>query len=286
MIAGLPLEYAATRTAARLAQRPSDAQWRHWHAARGLSVLLDAVRGSNAAPAASGVGAGAGADAIELAFRVQLRTRIAECAGWAPDEWRAAVLWTQRLVDLPLVAYLAAGGKAPGWTEEDSALAEDLVTREAAPSPGASRNPLPLMRARAVLPSPASAGEGTGVRAASASTPSSAAIGEVHLHRTLLDWLTHWRTLWPPLGADDRAALEALVATISRHLLRFGAAAPEDAAALRAELQTRLLAGARQHAARPVALFAALALHALDLERLRAEFLLRALFGDGAGEPQ
>jgi hypothetical protein len=108
----------------------------------------------------------------------------------------------------------------------------------------------------------------------------------VHLHHTLLDWLTHWRTLWPPLGADDRAALEALVATIARHLLRFGAAAPEDAAALRAELQTRLLASARQRAVRPVALFAALALHALDLERLRAEFPLRAVFGDSAGAPQ
>lgn len=114
MIAGLPLEYAATRTAARLAQRPSDAQWRQWHAERGLTVLLDAVRGSNAAPAVSGVGANAHVDAIELAFRVQLRTRIAECADWAPDEWRAAVLWTQRLVDLPLVAHLAAGGRRRG----------------------------------------------------------------------------------------------------------------------------------------------------------------------------
>jgi hypothetical protein len=79
-----------------------------------LTVLLDAVRGSNAAPAVSGVGANADVDAIELAFRVQLRTRIAECADWAPDEWRAAVLWTQRLVDLPLVAHLAAGGRRRG----------------------------------------------------------------------------------------------------------------------------------------------------------------------------
>lgn len=104
---------------------------------------------------------------------------------------------------------------------------------------------------------------------------------EAHLHPALLAWLDAWRALWPPCGDEDCAALEQLVAVVARHLRRFAAAAPEDAAALRADLQARLLTLLRRHPARPVALFAALALHALDLERLRAEFVLRALFADG-----
>lgn len=266
MIAGLPLPYAYARGSARLALRPAEHHWRDWHAARGLAVLIDAVRGSPFADSVGGIAPGANADAIELALGVQLRARIAEVAAWAPDDWRAALLWTQRLVDLPLRVHLAGGGAASEWMRAEP-LAAECSGNSAPPPP----QPSPAGGGGRDLRSPHRRAQG--VRHATATTA---------LHPALLDWLAQWRALWPPQTADERAALDALTATVAQHLARFAVAAPDTADALRTELQTRLTAFARLHAAEPVALFALLALHALDLERLRGELLLRALFPAGA----
>jgi hypothetical protein len=254
MIAGLPLPYAYARGRARLALRPDERHWRDWHAARGLAVLIDAVRSSPFADGISGIAPGAEADAVELALRVQLRARIAEVAAWAPDAWRPALLWTRRLIDLPLQAHLAAGGTEPEWMRDDPAAAQRGQTDAATP-------------AAAVLLAPCRC------RNAAVDARHTAA-----LHPALRDWLERWRALWPPMSTDERSALEALTTTVAQHLTRFAAAAPEDAAALRSALHPRLLAFARLQAAEPVALFALLVLHALDLERLRGELLRRALF--------
>ena len=60
------------------------------------------------------------------------------------------------------------------------------------------------------------------------------------------------------------------------HLLRFGSLPVSDALTARLFLAARLVAHIRRAALQPSALFAYLALFALDLERLRGEFVLRA----------
>jgi hypothetical protein len=105
--------------------------------------------------------------------------------------------------------------------------------------------------------------------------------GATRLHPAVDAWEAHWRTLWPRVSADERADLDALVRLVVRHEQDFGTVAVEDAAAARAELATRLSSLMRRAAAQPAALFAWLALLALDLERLRGEFIARAV--DEAG---
>lgn len=88
-------------------------------------------------------------------------------------------------------------------------------------------------------------------------------------------WLQEWRSRWPGGSDDDAQALERLIAAIERWL---GALAerPEGAVA-RVALEQYATRWFRQLAARPPAAFAYLLLVALDLGRLRAALVLRAL---------
>ncbi|MGZ9030602.1 MAG: hypothetical protein ACXW2G_04465, partial [Burkholderiaceae bacterium] len=95
-------------------------------------------------------------------------------------------------------------------------------------------------------------------------------------------WERHWRSLWPAASTDEQANLDALVRLLVRHEQDFGSLAVDEAAAARLALAARLSSLMRRAAAEPAALFAWLALLALDLERLRAEFLACAIEEAGA----
>ena len=109
--------------AARLSQRPDDRLWTQLRSSRSVSALLEVVRASNAASLVSGIPAAGSADDVELAFRQQLRTRIAEVAAWSPSEWRPALLYTRHLVDLPALQHLLSDEPPPRWIAVDPALA-------------------------------------------------------------------------------------------------------------------------------------------------------------------
>jgi hypothetical protein len=96
------------------------------------------------------------------------------------------------------------------------------------------------------------------------------------LPAALAAWRRHWRSLWPPLADEPRGDLESMADLIGRHVLQFVSLHPDDAASARAALQHRMLSLQRGHAGEPVALFAWLALFALDLERLRGECVAHA----------
>ena len=96
------------------------------------------------------------------------------------------------------------------------------------------------------------------------------------LHRLLAAWEAEWRRLWPPIDDEGRSLLDGVVEHVRSHLLRFPALAVDDAAGARQALGARLATAVRRSASQPAALFAYLALFAVDLERLRGEFVLRA----------
>lgn len=271
MIDGLTLDYAYARVAARLSQRPDDRLWAQLHSSRSVPALLDLVRASIAAPLVSGIPPAGTADDIELAFRQQLRTRIAEIAGWAPPEWRAALLHTRHLLDLPALLHLLSDEPPPRWVAADPVLAPyalpTLPLRRAALAEG------PLAKLVTALlqasdpqrPAPSLARALRRLRSGGA------------LHRLLTAWETEWRRHWPQdVRADERSALDDLVRLVQEHLLRFASLSADDAVGARQALAARLATAVRRCALQPAALFAYLALFAVDLERLRGEFVLRA----------
>jgi len=264
MSADPALEYGYARLSARLAARPDERLWRQLRSARSLQAAIDAVRGSSAAPYVAGVAMRGTIDEVELAFRQHLRARIRELISWAPQAWRAALHWTEVLVDLPAVHCLLDDAPLPKWLRDDPHLAAyavpDRITRRARLSQG----PLaPLVAA--AHEAPTAAGRGRAVRC-----------GGDRLHPLLQAWLAQWRQRWPSCSDEHRSALLLLARTVQIHLVAFATLPIEATAPARERLAERARRQLHDAAAQPTALFAYLLLVALDLERLRGEFALRA----------
>lgn len=270
MIAGLTLEYAHARLSARMAQRPDERLWQRARSARSVAALLEAVRSSAASATVTGIPASGEADAIELAFRQQLRTRINDVAAWSPEDWRASVAYTRHLLDLPALVQLLSEEPPPRWITSDPELAPyaapTLAGRQAALAVG------PLAPIAAAM---RSTSEEPGRAEPMAHALRRLRAGQV-AHRALAVWERQWRTHWPRACTEFVDGLNRLVDVVRIHLLRFGSVAVDDAAAARQALSTRLASTVHRAAAQPVALFAYLALFALDIERLRGEFVIRA----------
>jgi hypothetical protein len=255
MIAALPLDYAHARVGARLAQRPDERVWSQAHSARTVAALLEALRASPAAGAVSGVEARAGIDDIERTFRQQLRLRIAEAARWAPQEWRAALLWTRHLIDLPALVQLLGDEPPASWMRSDPALLELARAAPAQRRMALAESELaPLVHALSASP---------------AATPAA-------LHAALDAWRREWHRRWPRIQADARAQLEALERTVATHLLRFAGLPADETTDARDALALKALRFIHRGPGQPVALFAYLIVTAIDLERLRGEFSVRA----------
>jgi hypothetical protein len=257
MSTGLSIEYAHARTSARLSQRPGERLAHQLRACRSIAAQLEAVRASPAASYVSGVEAAGSIDSIEAAFRQQFRLRVEELANWSPDAWKPAIRFVASLLDLPVLLHLSGTVTLPGWVHADAALAH-------------------LARPDALERRIGIAADYPWLRTAF-ETEARASTRAARLHPALQAWLRRWRTLWPACSADERANLEQLVLIIERHLLRFGTLAVEDAGAARMELASQLSNLMRRAAVEPTALFAWLALLALDLERLRGDFVTRAV---------
>lgn len=260
MISGLTFEYAHARVSARLAQRPDERLWQRLRSARTVVALLEAVRASQAAAMVTGIPA-RDAELLELAFRQQLRLRIDEVADWSPLEWQPALRFTALLADLPALAQLLRDEPPPRWIGADPVLACYAQPR--------------LAQRRAAL----AEGPMAHIAAALDAEPADAPPHRVApvLHPALAAWEAQWRALWP----QGDAALEQLADVVRAHALRFASLSPDAAWAAREELAARLRRLLHRHPAQPAALFAGITLHALDLERLRGEFVLRARNGDG-----
>ena len=258
------LEYGYARISARLAARPDERLWRQLRSARSLQAAIDAVRGSAAAPYVAGVAARGTVDSIELAFRQHLRARIHEVTAWAPQAWRAALRWTEVLVDLPVIAHLLGDARLPHWLRDDPHLAAYAIADRIARRARLTQGPLaPLISAlphHSETPRPVTASRRGGDR----------------LHPLLQGWQAQWRKRWPRCSDEQRSALLLLARTVLSHVAAFATLPAESSAASRERLAERLRRQLHDAAGQPAALFAYLLLVALDVERLRGEFALHA----------
>lgn len=263
MSAGPSLEYGYARLSARLSARPDDRLWRQLRSARSLQAAVDAVRASPAAPYVAGVAMRGTIDSIELAFRQHLRARVREATAWAPQAWQAALRYTELLVDLPVIQHLLGEARPARWLLDDPHLSSLALGDRVARRARLTQGPLaPLAAALAQQQAPRRAGMSRG--------------GGEALHPLLQAWQAQWQRRWPCCGEQQRASLLLLARTVRAHLAGFAGLPPEAATASRERLAERVRRQLHDAAGQPAALFAYLLLVALDLERLRGEFVLRA----------
>lgn len=239
--------YVQARMQARLGMRPGEVVWDTLHALVELPALLEQARVTPLRHWITSIAATTAPHEIERLLRARLRAQIVEAAGWLPAPWRAAVLWTRVLVDLPALAYLLRGEPAYGWMRDEPAL-HDLATTE------------PSLREHVLAQGPLAVFAGRGA-------------SETLLTR----WLTEWQRRWP--RTHERAALNALIRRVQAHRRAFEAMHANPAAgAARRALETQVMHVFRRAFLSPVAVFAWLLLVALEAERLRAELVARTQF--------
>jgi len=237
--------YVQARLQARHGARLDEADWRALEATRSLDQFIERSRGTSLRRFTGRMTVGMSGHAIERALRAAWRDYVAELAGWSAPAWQPPILWTATLPDLPAIDALLRGER-PSWAQQDARLASFLQGERQSAAEKFSLAPLlpGLKRAKSL-------------------------VGR---------WYAHWRSLWPD-DAAQRSALTSLADAVKAHGARLDGAAPQDASApYRRELARAITRVFRRQSGTPMAVFAHLALVALDLERLRGDLARRALF--------
>ncbi len=242
-------EYVQARLQAKYAERPSESVWGQLEAAQGFSAYLEAARTRVPRPWLENLSTGSDVHDVEHSVRGTLYTSIEQTARWVPAPWSEAVLWLQWLVYLPALGYLLEGGAVLAWMREGHRLRPYL-------------NDAPSARKAALI--------GAGAACLVDAWESR--------HGLVAGWLDGWRASWPRDCAEHLAPLQALTVLTASHLRHFADLSADGAWPARRGLAHRLELMFRRHAMTPAAVFAALALLALDLERLRGGLVQRVLF--------
>jgi hypothetical protein len=239
--------YVQARLQARHGERLSEVDWRTLEAVKSLDHFIERSRATALRRFTAPINAAMSSYAIERLLRAVWRDYVAEVADWVEAEWRPAIEWVAPIADLPAFDALLRGA-VPAWIAQDAALndfsGDDIAQRIAA----LEKSPLAAL-----------------------------APGAKRANTLATRWYVHWRSLWPR-GAQA-AALDELATIVRGHVeLLARAAARETSAPYRRALARKLTRLFRRHSASPLAVFAHLALVALDLERLRGNLVRRRLF--------
>ena len=240
------LAYCQARIQARLALLPTDDDWQRLNGARGLSAFLEEARSGPLRAWVQGFSRHSDTHEIEHGLRVAYRETVQQLTRWMPDRWRPAMDWTGWLADLALLDHLMRDGLLPGSADADPRWRtlsgpDGILDRQALADAGASC----LLTGE---PGPMQA------------------------------WLVEWRRRWPSCSRQARRNLDALVALIGTHHQQLTGAASNQVWGLRQVLRARLKLLLHQRPLQPAAPFIYLGLVVLDLERLRAALVERALF--------
>jgi hypothetical protein len=242
--------YVQARVQARLAGLPREGDWQRLEATRSFSAFLEESRTTALKPWVVGLSGTSDAHDIDRGVRAIFRAEVDAAARWVPDAWRAAVRWVQWLPQLPALAQGLRAGRAPEWMARDPFLAG-------------------LVGAQGELDRAALQAAGLGLLVEAAAEGRD--LAEV--------WIVEWRGRCPSVRRRFRESLDRLAATLVDHQRQFLAAAPDRTWPLRRDLDHRLRHLFHVFLLQPAGLFAYLALVAVELERLRAALVSRALFG-------
>jgi hypothetical protein len=245
---------AQARVQARHAELVAAPSWQFLQGVGDYEAFLERARGTALRRWIRPIGPQTGHHEIEASLRGQLRGYLREVASWMPGPWQPAVLWLLLLVDLPAIYHLVRGEAALPWMSQDPEIKPYAVEDAGARQRMLRESPWgPLVQRWEGGQSPRGA------------------------------WVELWQAQWPDSPRGCRGPLLGLYFTIERHLEGLGELPPGQPAWKAWEaLQGRMARYFRRQGGQPAAVFAHLALVALELERLRAELVTRALYGRGA----
>lgn len=238
--------YTQARVQARFADLPAEDDWQRLAGARTLGAFVEEAREGALRGWVKGFSALSDAHDLDRGLRAIWFDYVQQVAQWVPSPWRSAFSWLRWLPVLPLLAHAARGNGLPPWVDRDGTLSSLR-------GPGGALEPQALIEAAA---------------GALLVPPDELAAA----------WLAEWRRLWPPCDEAFLVKVEGVVSLVLRHTRAFAQVGGEAAWPLRRELRERLRLDFHRLALQPAAGFAFLALVALDLERLRAALMQRALF--------
>lgn len=242
------VELAFARAWARQGARPGDLEWRRIETLRGLAQALEAARATSMRPWLDGLAADASGEQIDTTLRARWPLLVDEAAAWLPERWQSAVQWCACWPDLPRLQHIARGGPWPTAPQHEEPAWQALIDQ---------RNSTTAL---------------LGTRWADLAPAWTAP------ERFAAVWLQAWRARVPPAALAPGRPLAAWLGLMQQHGASFIAAPVHEAWPQRAALKARLVTLLRQAAIDPAVVFIHLSLQALDLERLRAELLRRALF--------
>ena len=243
------LEYAHARLHARHGQRAATRPtWRRIEVIREFAPLLEGAQASALRPWLVGITADSSAHQVEATLRDRWRALVDERAAWMPSSLAACAAVVQGAARSGAAAASGARRRARRLDARRQHLAR-AVRRAAA---GARR---------------AAGGRAVRALAAAWSTPQS-------LRRA---WHDEWRRRLPQPRRDAGDMLQQLWRAAARASPGVRCSRAGEGWLLRGALRARLSLLFRRAALQPAAAFIDLALCALDLERLRAELLRRAV---------
>lgn len=251
---GLDLDfaYAQARIQGRFSRLPGEDEWQRLAASRTLASFLEEARSGSLRDWVKGFSGQSDVHDLEAGLRSLHRDVLEELCGWVPVPWRDALSWTRWLVHLPLLAHLGAGRPMPGWAARDLEL-RGLLGEDGELDPRRLSN------------------AGLDVLMRAEEGPAAA-------------WILQWRRRWPRCGCEASRNLDALTATLAGQVESFGRISPTAGRALHTELRGWLRLTLHRRTLQPSVPYVYLALTTLDLDRLRAALVSRALFSP-QGEP-
>lgn len=244
--------YVQARLQARHGQRPDSTLWRRLQSAGDLAGYIHIARKTKLRPWVLSLHATQGSHAIELSLRKQFRTYVDDISHWLPGPWGRTVRWVKRLPDLPALQLLLTSESVPVWILNDPDL-----RRFGSENPALRKQAMQNSDCACLL------------RAWNQGNP--------------LDegWFEHWQSRWPD-NRRHKAGLESLTRLMQQHTHELRSQSGRSSAPRRETLARQLVVAFRRYSFQPAAVYAHLALTALDLERLRGDLARRALFAESA----
>jgi hypothetical protein len=240
--------FAQARLQARHGAMPDEHAWRALEASRTASHYVALARKGPLARWVDGIGDDADVHGVEYALRARWRRYVDEVARWQAPAWREATRWFGALAELPLAAGLLRGAARARAAWPDLPADADAAAKAVA------------LRSAGLGPLAAASTEGGSQALAAA-------------------WLAEWNRRLPAGAAADPAIGHSAELLLPR--LRDNGEGRSAGSEL---LRRALVKLFRRHAFSPAAVYAHLALVALDVERLRGGVTARRLASAARGE--